>query len=185
MDFSLSDDQRAIQEMAQAFARDELAPHSAKWDEDSHFPVDVMRSAAALGFAGIYVQDDVGGTGLSRLDASIIFEALSYGDVSTAAYMTIHNMASWMIDRFGSDELRRRWLPRLTTMELIASYCLTEPGSGSDAAAMRTTATKDGDHYVLNGAKAFISGGGVSDLYVVMARTGEPGAKGVSAFVVE
>ncbi len=185
MDFSLSDDQRAIQEMAQAFARDELAPHSAKWDEDSHFPVDVMRAAAALGFAGIYVQDDVGGTGLSRLDASIIFEALSYGDVSTAAYMTIHNMASWMIDRFGSDELRRRWLPRLTTMELIASYCLTEPGSGSDAAAMRTTATKDGDHYVLNGAKAFISGGGVSDLYVVMARTGEPGAKGVSAFVVE
>ncbi|HRD27035.1 MAG TPA: isobutyryl-CoA dehydrogenase [Caulobacter sp.] len=185
MDFSLSDDQRAIQEMAQAFARDELAPHSAKWDEDSHFPIDVMRAAAALGFAGIYVRDDVGGSGLSRLDASIIFEALSYGDVSTAAYMTIHNMASWMIDRFGSDDLRGRYLPRLTTMELIASYCLTEPGSGSDAAAMRTTATKDGDHYVLNGSKAFISGGGVSDVYVVMARTGEPGARGVSAFVVE
>ena len=185
MDFSLSDDQRAIQEMAQAFARDELAPHSAKWDEESHFAVDVMRAAAALGFAGIYVQEDVGGSGLKRLDASIIFEALSYGDVSTAAYLTIHNMASWMIDRFASDDLRGRYLPRLTTMELIASYCLTEPGSGSDAAAMRTTAIRDGEHYVLNGSKAFISGGGVSDVYVVMARTGEAGAKGVSAFVVE
>jgi len=185
MDFSLSDDQRAIQEMAQAFARDEMAPHSAKWDEDKHFPVDVLRSAAALGFAGIYVQEDVGGSGLKRLDASVIFEALSYGDVPTAAYLTIHNMASWMIDRFGSDELRARWLPRLTTMELIASYCLTEPGAGSDAASLRTTAKKDGDSYLLNGSKAFISGGGVSDVYVVMARTGEAGPKGVSTFVVE
>ncbi|MFZ5669917.1 MAG: isobutyryl-CoA dehydrogenase [Pseudomonadota bacterium] len=185
MDFSLSDDQRAIQSMAQAFARDELAPHSAAWDEHKHFPVDVLRAAAALGFAGIYVQDDVGGSGLKRLDASIIFEALSYGDVPVAAYMTIHNMASWMIDRFGSDDLRHRFLPRLTTMELIASYCLTEPGSGSDAASLRTTAKKDGDHYVLNGSKAFISGGGVSDLYVVMARTGDAGPKGVSTFVVE
>jgi len=185
MDFSLTDDQRAIQEMAQAFARDELAPHSAKWDEERHFPVDVMRAAAGLGFAGIYVQDDVGGSALSRLDASIIFEALSYGDVPTAAYLTIHNMASWMIDRFASEELRARYLPRLTTMELIASYCLTEPGSGSDAVSMRTTAKKDGDHYILNGGKAFISGAGVSDLYVVMARTGGDGAKGVSTFVVE
>ncbi|ATQ42763.1 isobutyryl-CoA dehydrogenase [Caulobacter mirabilis] len=185
MDFSLTDDQRAIQEMAQAFARDEMAPHSAKWDEDKHFPVDVLRAAAGLGFAGIYVQEDVGGSGLKRLDASVIFEALSYGDVPTAAYLTIHNMASWMIDRFGSDELRGRWLPRLTTMELIASYCLTEPGSGSDAASLRTTAKKDGDHYVLNGSKAFISGGGVSDVYVVMARTGDAGPKGVSTFVVE
>ncbi len=185
MDFSLTDDQRAIQEMAQAFARDELAPHSAKWDEERHFPVDVMRAAAGLGFAGIYVQDDVGGSALSRLDASIIFEALSYGDVPTAAYLTIHNMASWMIDRFASEDLRARYLPRLTTMELIASYCLTEPGSGSDAASMRTTAKKDGDHYVLNGSKAFISGAGVSDVYVVMARTGVDGAKGVSTFVVE
>jgi len=185
MDFSLTDDQRAIQEMAQAFARDELAPHSAKWDEERHFPVDVMRAAAGLGFAGIYVGDDVGGSALSRLDASIIFEALSYGDVSTAAYLTIHNMASWMIDRFASEELRARYLPRLTTMELIASYCLTEPGSGSDAVSMRTTAKKDGDHYILNGGKAFISGAGVSDLYVVMARTGGDGAKGVSTFVVE
>ncbi|MBP7704904.1 MAG: isobutyryl-CoA dehydrogenase [Caulobacter sp.] len=185
MDFSLTDDQRAIQEMAHAFARDEMAPHSAKWDEDKHFPVDVLRAAAGLGFAGIYVQEDVGGSALTRLDASIIFEALSYGDVPTAAYLTIHNMASWMIDRFGSDELRARWLPRLTTMELIASYCLTEPGAGSDAASLRMTARKDGDHYVLNGSKAFISGGGVSDVYVVMARTGDDGPKGVSTFVVE
>jgi alkylation response protein AidB-like acyl-CoA dehydrogenase len=185
MDFSLTDDQRAIQEMAQAFARDELAPHAAKWDEESHFPVDVMRQAAALGFAGVYVQEDVGGSGLSRLDASLIFEALSYGCVPTAAYLTIHNMASWMIDRFAGDELRHKYLPRLTTMELIASYCLTEPGSGSDAAAMRTSARLDGDHYVLNGSKAFISGAGVSDVYVVMARSGGDGPKGVSAFIVE
>lgn len=185
MDFALNEDQVAIQDAARAFAEGQLAPHSAEWDEKKHFPVDVLRQAAELGFAGIYVNEDVGGSGLSRLDASIIFEALSYGDVPVAAYLTIHNMASWMIDRFGSDDLRRRYLPRLTSMELIASYCLTEPGSGSDAAAMRTTAKLDGDHYVLNGGKAFISGGGVSDVYVVMARTGGEGAKGVSAFVVE
>ncbi|NBU28698.1 MAG: acyl-CoA dehydrogenase, partial [Caulobacteraceae bacterium] len=165
MDFTLSDDQRAIQDMASGFARDELAPRSADWDRESHFPVDVMRQAAALGFAGVYVSEDVGGSGLSRLDASLIFEALSYGDVPVAAYLTIHNMASWMIDRFASQDLRQRYLPRLTTMELIASYCLTEPGSGSDAAAMRTTARLDGDYYVLDGSKAFISGAGVSDLY--------------------
>lgn len=185
MDFALNEDQVAIQDAARAFAEGQLAPHSAEWDENKHFPVDVLRQAAELGFAGIYVNEDVGGSGLSRLDASIIFEALSYGDVPVAAYLTIHNMASWMIDRFGSDDLRRRYLPRLTSMELIASYCLTEPGSGSDAAAMRTTAKLEGDHYVLNGGKAFISGGGVSDVYVVMARTGGDGAKGVSAFVVE
>ena len=185
MDFTLSDDQVAIQDMASRFAAERLAPKSAEWDAQKHFPLDVLREAAGQGFAGIYIQDDVGGSGLSRLDASIIFEALSYGDVSTAAYITIHNMASWMIDRFGSDDLRQRYLPRLTTMELIASYCLTEPGAGSDAANMSTTARLDGDHYVLNGGKAFISGGGVSDVYVVMARTGEGGAKGVSAFVVE
>ncbi|WP_310211779.1 isobutyryl-CoA dehydrogenase [Caulobacter sp. BE264] len=185
MDFALNEDQVAIQDAARAFAEGQLAPHSADWDEKKHFPVDVLRQAAELGFAGIYVNEDVGGSGLSRLDASIIFEALSYGDVPVAAYLTIHNMASWMIDRFGSDDLRKRYLPRLTSMELIASYCLTEPGSGSDAAAMRTTAKLDGDHYVLNGGKAFISGGGVSDIYVVMARTGGEGAKGVSAFVVE
>ena len=185
MDFALNEDQVAIQDAALAFAEGQLAPFSAQWDEQKHFPVDTLRQAAELGFAGIYVNEDVGGSGLSRLDASIIFEALSYGDVPTAAYLTIHNMASWMIDRFGSDDLRKRYLPRLTTMELIASYCLTEPGAGSDAANMRTTAKLDGDHYVLNGGKAFISGGGVSDVYVVMARTGGEGAKGVSAFVVE
>jgi alkylation response protein AidB-like acyl-CoA dehydrogenase len=185
MDFTLTEDQRAIEEAARAFAAAELAPHSARWDAESHFPVDVLKKAAELGFAGLYVAEDVGGSALSRLDASIVFEQLSYGDVSTAAFISIHNMASWMIDRFGSDELRRRYLPKLTTMELIASYCLTEPGSGSDAAALATTARKDDDHYVLNGSKAFISGAGTSDIYVVMVRTGGPGAKGVSALVVE
>ncbi len=185
MDFDLSQDQRAIEDAARAFAASELAPHSARWDEEKHLPVDVLRKAAELGFAGLYVREDVGGSALSRLDASIVFEQLSYGDVSVAAFISIHNMAAWMIDRFGSEDLRRRYLPRLTTMELIASYCLTEPGSGSDAAAMKTTATRDGDAYVLNGAKAFISGAGASDVYLVMARTGGAGAKGVSAFVVE
>jgi len=185
MDFSLTDDQRAIEDAARAFAAAEFAPHSARWDAEGHFPVDVMRKAAELGFAGLYVQEDVGGSALSRLDASIVFEQLAYGDVTTAAFISIHNMASWMIDRFGADELRRRYLPKLTTMAFIASYCLTEPGSGSDAAALATTAKKDGDHYVLNGSKAFISGAGTSDIYVVMARTGGPGPKGVSAFVVE
>ncbi|HEY2359248.1 MAG TPA: isobutyryl-CoA dehydrogenase [Phenylobacterium sp.] len=185
MDFNLTDDQRAIEDASRAFAAAELAPHSARWDAECHFPVDVLRKAAELGFAGLYVQEDVGGSALSRLDASIVFEQLSYGDVTTAAFISIHNMASWMIDRFGADELRRRYLPRLTTMELIASYCLTEPGSGSDAAALGTSARKDGDTYVLNGSKAFISGAGTSDIYVVMARTGGPGPKGVSAFVVE
>ncbi|MDP3491002.1 MAG: acyl-CoA dehydrogenase family protein [Phenylobacterium sp.] len=185
MDFELSEDQRALQGAAQAFATAELAPHSARWDADSHFPVETLRQAASLGFAGIYLSEDLGGSGLSRLDASLIFEALAYGDVATTAYLTIHNMASWMIDRFGDDDLRRRYLPRLCSMELIASYCLTEPGAGSDAAALTTTARRDGEAYVLDGAKAFISGGGVSDLYVVMARTGGAGAGGVSAFVVE
>jgi len=185
MDFSLTDDQRAIEDAARSFAAAEMAPHSARWDEEKHFPVDVLRKAAGLGFAGLYVREDVGGSGLSRLDASIVFEQLSYGDVATAAFLSIHNMAAWMIDRFGSDDLRRRYLPRLATMDLIASYCLTEPGSGSDAAALTTTARRDGDGYILNGTKAFISGGGVSHLYLVMARTGGPGASGVSAFVVE
>jgi alkylation response protein AidB-like acyl-CoA dehydrogenase len=185
MDFTLNEDQQAIQDMARSFAEAEMAPHSARWDEEKHFPVDVLRAAAALGLAGIYVREDVGGSALSRLDATLVFEALSYGDVSTAAFLSIHNMASWMIDRFGSDELRQRYLPRLTTMELIASYCLTEPGAGSDAANLRTTARQDGEAYVLNGAKAFISGAGTSDIYVVMARSGGEGAAGVSTFVVE
>jgi len=185
MDFSLTDDQRAIEDAARAFAEAEMAPHSARWDEEKHFPVDVLRKAAELGFAGLYVQEDVGGSGLSRLDASLVFEQLSYGDVATAAFISIHNMAAWMVDRFGSDELRRKYLPRLTSMEMIASYCLTEPGSGSDAAALQTTARKEGSEYVLNGSKAFISGAGSSDVYVVMARTGGPGPKGISALVVE
>lgn len=185
MDFNLSADQRAIQETAQAFAQAELAPFSARWDEEKHFPVDVIRMAGELGFAGIYVRDDVGGSALGRLDAALIFEALSYGDVATAAYLSIHNMAAAMIDRFGSDDLRRRYLPKLTSAKFLASYCLTEPGSGSDAAALRTTAVRDGDHYVVNGSKAFISGAGASDVYVVMVRTGEPGSKGVSTLVVE
>ncbi len=185
MDFQLTDDQQAIFETARAFAAAELAPHSARWDEDKVFPVETMRAAAALGLAAIYVREDVGGSALGRLDAALVFEALSYGDVSTAAFLSIHNMASWMIDRFGSEDLRRRYLPRLTTMELIASYCLTEPGAGSDAASLRTSARRDGDDYVLDGAKAFISGAGTSDLYVVMARTGGEGAGGVSTFVVE
>ncbi len=185
MIFDLNDDQRAIQDAARSFAATELAPHSARWDEDAYFPVETLRKAAELGFASIYVREDVGGSGLGRLDAALIFEALSHGDVSTAAFLSIHNMASWMIDRFGSEDLRQKYLPRLTTMELIASYCLTEPGSGSDAASLRTTAAQDGDHYVLNGAKAFISGAGVSDLYVVMVRTGEGGPKGISTLVVE
>jgi alkylation response protein AidB-like acyl-CoA dehydrogenase len=185
MDFQLNEDQHAIQDAARAFAAEELAPHSARWDEEEVFPVNTLRAAAALGFAGVYVDPEVGGSGLGRLDAAIIFEALAHGDVSTAAYLSIHNMASWMIDRFGSEDLRARFLPRLTTMELIASYCLTEPGSGSDAAGLRTSAKRDGDHYVLNGSKAFISGAGVSDVYVVMVRTGDAGPRGVSALVVE
>ena len=185
MDFELSDDQRAIQEAARAFAEAELSPNAARWDEEKHFPIETLREAAAMGFAGIYVQEDVGGTALGRVESALIFEELARGDPSTAAFISIHNMASWMIDRFGSDELRNRYLPRLTTMELIASYCLTEPGAGSDAASLRTTARLDSDAYVLNGSKAFISGGGASDVYVVMARSGGEGAAGISAFVVE
>jgi alkylation response protein AidB-like acyl-CoA dehydrogenase len=185
MDFTLTEDQAAIQAAARAFAGAELAPHSARWDEDREFPVETLRAAAALGFAGLYVREDVGGSGLGRLDAALVFEELSRGDVSVAAYISIHNMVSWMIDRFGDDAQRHRWLPRLATMEMLSSYCLTEPGAGSDAASLSTRAVRDGDDYVLTGAKAFISGAGTSDLYLVMARTGEGGARGVSAFVVE
>ena len=185
MDFALTEDQRAIQEAARAFADDRLAPNSARWDEEKHFPVDVMRAAAEMGFCGIYAGEEHGGMGLGRVEAAVIFEELSRGDVATAAFISIHNMAAWMIDGFGSDDLRARYVPSLVSMDRIASYCLTEPGSGSDAAALRTTAVKDGDHYVLNGSKAFISGAGTSDIYVVMARTGGEGAKGISAFVVD
>ena len=185
MDFELSEEQRAFQAVARQFAAEEMAPHAARWDEEKIFPEDALRKAAALGFAGVYVRDDVGGANLSRLDATVIFEELAAGCTSTAAYISIHNMACWMIDRFGSDAQRRNWLPRLMTMEHFASYCLTEPGAGSDAAALRTRAERRGDHYLLDGNKAFISGGGRSDVYVVLARTGGPGPKGISALVVE
>ncbi len=185
MDFELTEDQRAIQEAARRFAVDKLAPYAAEWDANEHFPADVLREAAALGFAGIYIKGDVGGSEMSRLDAAIIFEELSAGCTSTAAFISIHNMASWMIDRFANEEQRKRFLPQLTTMEKIASYCLTEPGSGSDAAALKTRAVKEGEHYVLNGSKAFISGAGTSDVYVCMVRTGDEGPKGISAIVVE
>ncbi|MBI1181428.1 MAG: acyl-CoA dehydrogenase [Alphaproteobacteria bacterium] len=185
MDFELNEDQRLFQDTARAFARDVMEPKAAHWDEGSIFPVDELRQAAELGFAGIYVREDVGGVGVGRLESTIIFEELSAACPSTAAFISIHNMASWMIDNWGTDEQRHKWLPRLTTMELIASYCLTEPGAGSDASSLRTKAVRDGDHYVLNGSKAFISGGGRSDVYVVMVRTGEDGPKGISTVVVE
>ena len=185
MDFELTEDQRAVEDAARRFAREKLAPQAALWDEKEIFPVETLREAAALGFAGIYVKSDVGGSEMSRLDAAIIFEELSAGCTSTAAYISIHNMASWMIDRFGNDEQRKRLLPKLATMEKIASYCLTEPGAGSDAANLKTRAVRDGDHYVLNGSKAFISGAGVSDIYTCMVRTGEDGPKGISCIIVE
>jgi alkylation response protein AidB-like acyl-CoA dehydrogenase len=185
MDFSLTEDQRAFQDMASAFARDEMEPFAREWDEASHFPVDTLQKAAALGFGGIYVRDDVGGSALSRTDAAIIFEELAKGCTSTAAYISIHNMAAWMIDTYGSDEVRHKFLPGLCAMETFASYCLTEPGAGSDAASLRTKAEDDGDYYVLNGSKAFISGGGVSDVYVTMVRTGGDGPKGITCVAVE
>ena len=185
MHFELTEDQALIQEAARRFAEDRLKPHAAEWDEKKHFPVDVLKESAELGFAGIYTRDDVGGSGMSRVDAALIFEQLSRGCVSTAAFISIHNMVSWMIDSWGSEEQRQRWLPDLTSMNKIASYCLTEPGAGSDAASLRTRAVRDGDHYVLNGSKAFISGAGTSDLYTVMCRTGEDAPKGISTIVVE
>ncbi|WP_420348562.1 isobutyryl-CoA dehydrogenase [Pelagibius sp.] len=184
MSFNLNDEQRAFQDMARQFAAEEMAPHAARWDEACEFPVETLRKAAALGLAGIYVREQSGGAGLTRFDAAVIFEELAAACVSTAAYMSIHNMVAWMIDSFGADDLRERFLPRLLTMEHFGSYCLTEPGSGSDAASLKTSARKDGDHYVLNGSKAFISGGGASDVYIVMCRTGGAGPAGISALVV-
>lgn len=186
MDFQLSDEQCAIQDMARSFAADRLAPNAAEWDETGHFPVDVLRELAELGLGAIYVRDDVGGSGLGRLDAAIAFEELSAGCVSTAAFLSIHNMVAWMIDSFAEEGVRTRFLPKLANMEQIASYCLTEPGAGSDAAALRTRAEKVGNsHYVLNGGKAFISGAGTSDVYAVMCRTGEEGPRGISCILVE
>ncbi|MEE2566686.1 isobutyryl-CoA dehydrogenase [Hyphobacterium marinum] len=185
MNFALTEDQSLIQDAARKFAEDRMKPHAAEWDEKKIFPEDVLREAAEMGFAGVYVREDVGGSGMTRLDAALIFEQLARGCTSTAAYISIHNMCAWMIDTWGSDELRQRIIPKLMTMEHFASYCLTEPGAGSDAGNLRTKAVKDGEDYVLNGSKAFISGGGRSDIYVVMARTGGDGPSGISTFVVE
>lgn len=183
--FALTDDQLAIQEMARRFTADAITPFAAQWDEEHTFPRETIKAAAELGFASIYVSEESGGIGLGRLDAALIMEAMAYGCPSTSAFISIHNMASWMIDRFGGAEIKSRYLPDLITMDKIASYCLTEPGSGSDAAALRTTAKLEGDHYVVNGTKQFISGGGVSDIYVTMVRTGEAGPKGISCLVIE
>src|SRR5215211_802315 len=183
--FALTEDHLAIRDMARDFAAEKLAPHAVEWDEQKHFPVDVIREAAALGMGAIYVREDVGGSGLRRLDAALIFEALATGCPTVSAYISIHNMVAWMIDRFGSDTQRQRWLPSLCTMEHLASYCLTEPGAGSDAAALRTRAVRAGDHYLVNGVKQFISGAGVSNVYVTMVRTNEGGASGISTLVVE
>ncbi|OKH80949.1 acyl-CoA dehydrogenase [Mycobacterium sp. ST-F2] len=183
--FGLDDDERVIAETAAAFAEKRLAPNALAWDADEHFPTDVLREAAELGMAAIYCNDDVGGSGLRRLDGVRIFEQLAAADPTIAAFLSIHNMCAWMVDSFGTPEQRKTWLPKLASMEAIASYCLTEPGAGSDAAALRTKAVRDGDHYVLDGVKQFISGAGVSDVYVVMARTGADGPRGISAFIVE
>lgn len=183
--FHLTEDQLAIQDMARKFTADRITLHAAKWDEEHHYPVDVWKAAGELGFGAIYVSEEMGGIGLGRIEAALIMEAMAYGCPATSAYISIHNMAAWMIDTFGSEELKHRFLPDLVAMDKIGSYCLTEPGSGSDAAALKTTARLDGEDYVLNGTKQFISGGGVNDLYVVMARTGAEGAKGISCFVVE
>ena len=184
--FALGEDQTVIREMARDFAQDQIAPNALDWDERKHFPVDVLRAAAQLGMAGIYVREDIGGSGLTRLDATLIFEALATGCPCVSAYLSIHNMCAWMIDTWGTEEQRRKWLPDLMKMDRIASYCLTEPGSGSDAAALRTRARRDGDDYVLDGQKQFISGAGNDhDFYVVMVRTGEDGPAGISTLVVE
>ncbi|GGG00936.1 acyl-CoA dehydrogenase [Rhodococcoides trifolii] len=182
--FELSGDERAISDTARDFAAEYLAPHAIEWDQDKHFPVDVLRKAAALGMGGIYIKEDVGGSDLTRVDAARIFEQLAVGDPSIAAYISIHNMVTWMIDTYGTDEQRTRWVPALCSMDHLGSYCLTEPGAGSDAGALSTKAVRDGDDYVLNGVKQFISGAGTSDVYVVMARTSADGPRGVSAFVV-
>jgi alkylation response protein AidB-like acyl-CoA dehydrogenase len=185
MDFALSEDQRAFQATARDFARERMMPFARAWDEGEIFPVDTLRAAAALGFGGIYVSEDAGGSALTRLDATLIFEELAQGCTSTAAYISIHNMVAWMIDAFGNAGQRANFLPRLCSMEHFASYCLTEPDAGSDAASLQTRARRDGDSYVVNGAKAFISGGGTSDLYLCMVRTGGSGAKGISCLIVE
>jgi alkylation response protein AidB-like acyl-CoA dehydrogenase len=186
MNFELTEEQSAIQDMARKFTSEEITPHAADWDEHHIFPREAINKAGELGFGGIYVGEEHGGIGLSRVDSALIVEALAYGCPSTSAFISIHNMAAWMVDNFGGDDVREKYVPKLASMENIASYCLTEPGAGSDAASLKTRADKDGDHYILNGSKAFISGGGVNEIYVVMART-DQGSKsgGISCFVVE
>ena len=183
--FALTEDQLAIQDMARKFTADRITPFAAQWDEECRYPVEVWKAAGELGFGAIYVSEESGGIGLGRLEAALIMEAMAYGCPATSAYVSIHNMAAGMIDRFGGDAVKARFLPKLVSMEHIASYCLTEPGSGSDAAALKTSARLDGDHYVLNGTKQFISGAGYNDIYVCMVRTGEEKSKGISCLVVE
>lgn len=183
--FALTADHAAVRDMARSFADERIAPNALAWDEAKHFPVDALREAAALGMATIYVREEHGGSGMTRLDAALIFEALATGCPCIASYLSIHNMVASVIDRFGSPALQARYLPKLATMELLSSYCLTEPGAGSDAAALTTRARREGDSYVLDGVKQFISGAGAADLYLVMARTGAPGSAGVSAFLIE
>ena len=183
--FDLTDDQREIQELARRFTADRITPFAAEWDEKHIFPRDTIKAAAELGFAAIYVSEESGGINLGRLEAALIMEAMAYGCPATSAFISIHNMASWMIDRFGSDDLKSRYLPSLVTMDKMASYCLTEPGSGSDAAALRTSARLEGDHYIVNGSKQFISGAGENEVYVTMVRTGAEGPKGISCLVID
>lgn len=183
--FDLTEDQLAIQEMARRFTADMITPNAAEWDEQHHFPRDVIKQAAELGFASIYVSEEAGGIGLGRLDSAIIMEAMAYGCPSTSAFISIHNMSSWMIDCFGSDDIKARYLPDLVTMDRIASYCLTEPSSGSDAAALRTKAVDKGDHWEVSGSKQFISGGGENEVYVTMVRTGDDGPKGITCVVID
>jgi alkylation response protein AidB-like acyl-CoA dehydrogenase len=185
MDFSLTSEQQSMFDMARSYAVDRMVPNAIEWDQTRTFPVDVIREIAGLGMAGIQVGEEHGGSALTKLDSVLIFEALSYGCPTVAAFVSIHNMCAWMIDRFGSSELRAHWLPKLIKADIFVSYCLTEPGSGSDAAALSTRANGDNENFSLTGTKSFISGGGVSDLYIVMARTGGDGAKGISAVLVE
>ena len=184
MDFDLNSDQKHYRDLAKSFSDKELKPNAAKWDKEAFFPKETLMKAGELGFLSLYVDTNLGGMGLGRLDASIVFEQLAQGCTSTTAFMTIHNMAIWMVSKFGSEELKREWFPQLSSGEKLASYCLTEPGSGSDSASLRTTAKKDGDNFILNGSKAFISGSGATDCLVLMARTGDSGAKGISCFLI-
>ena len=184
MDFELNSDQKHYRDLAKSFSDKELKPNAAEWDKEAFFPKETLMKAGELGFLSLYVDTSLGGMGLGRLDASIVFEQLAQGCTSTTAFMTIHNMAIWMVSKFGSEELKTEWFPQLSSGEKLASYCLTEPGSGSDSASLRTSAKKDGDNFILNGSKAFISGSGATDCLVLMARTGDSGAKGISCFLI-